>query len=110
MVTPLPYVVALHGDYDVSSQERLVEALAPANDRPHVVVDFTNVRFLDSTALAVLIRMRKRRGQLGYPLVRFVGLHSGLRRVFEITHLDGVWPHYDTIQEALASFDTPASQ
>jgi hypothetical protein len=30
-----------------------------------------------------------------------VGLNDNLRRLFEITHLDEVWPIYATLREAL---------
>jgi anti-anti-sigma regulatory factor len=30
----------------------------------------------------------------------FVGLNENLRRLFEITHLDEVWPIYATLAEA----------
>jgi anti-anti-sigma factor len=102
-ITPL--IIQLTGDFDVYSTEKLKRALAPAYDQPNVIIDFSGVRYLDSTALTVLIRMRKRRAMKGLPPSRFLGLNENLRRLFEITHLDEVWPVCSTLAQALQSFE-----
>lgn len=50
-------VVELHGDLDVLVADRLREVLEQAcAAHPNVVLDLTNVRLIDSTALGVLVR------------------------------------------------------
>jgi anti-sigma B factor antagonist len=100
VATKTPLVIKLAGDFDVYSTEKLRRALEPAYAHESVIVDFTGVEYLDSTALTVLVRMRKRRHVAGMPPSIFVGLNENLRRLFEITHLDEVWPIYATLAEA----------
>jgi anti-anti-sigma factor len=46
-------VVTLHGEHDILSSERLLDALTPIGGS--VLLDLTDCRFLDSTAITVLI-------------------------------------------------------
>jgi anti-sigma B factor antagonist len=99
-----PLVITLGGEFDIYTADALTGMLAPADDRPDVIIDMTNVRYLDSTSLTVFIRMRKRRMESNFPPCPLVGLSANLRRLFKLTRLDLVWPIYDTLDDALASF------
>jgi len=86
--TTSPTTVALTGEIDVVSSRRLRSALlAIANSGEHcVVVDLTNVTFMDSTGLSALVAARKRMLSLeGQIILRSPS--PGVRKVLEITGL-----------------------
>lgn len=100
-----PLVITLTGEFDIYSADALAAELSPAEQHANVVIDMTRTRYLDSSALTAFIRMRKRRLMHGdFPACRLAGLNANLRRLFEVTQLEGFWPIYDTLDDALASF------
>ena len=105
MLPQQPMVLSPRGEFDIYSQSEFAAALNAADDHPYVVIDFTDVHYLDSTCISVLIRMRKRRRSLNFPPVHFAGMRPLLKSVFRITALDHIWPIFDTVEEACAAFD-----
>jgi anti-sigma B factor antagonist len=94
-------VVSLAGELDLYNAEEVRSALldACAAEPEVLVVDLAEVRFIDSTALGVLIearsRMADRRGfRLAAP-----GLET--RRALEVSGLDRHFLVHDTVAEAL---------
>jgi anti-sigma B factor antagonist len=82
-------VVQPSGEIDMVNAPTLRAALVEF-DRDHVIVDLSNVEFIDSTGLGVLVgaaaRARKRDGEM-----RVVCPRPGIRKVFAITGLDAVF-------------------
>ncbi len=82
-------VVSLRGEIDVAAaptvREHLDEAVATAGGLT-VVVDLSEVSFIDSTALGVLIGAHKQCEQAGTPM-RVVVDEPRILKVFEITGL-----------------------
>jgi len=91
-------VVAVAGELDLHTAAELESALDEADRNGRVVVDLTQVTFLDSTALGVLLRASRRREH--DPLDLVVD-GSEVRRVFEITGLDRRFTFARSIEEAL---------
>jgi anti-anti-sigma factor len=83
------HVVTLRGEWDVSTRERLREALTSVGSDRDVVVDLRGASFFDSTALAELIGLYKRLLAQGRRLEALVG-DSNMRRLLELTSLDGL--------------------
>jgi anti-anti-sigma factor len=83
--------IALSGEIDLASAPAVWDALAPAlEDADCVVVDLSNVRFIDSTGLSVLVRAHRRLTNNGGTLV--VQSPSEMAgRVLRITGLDSVF-------------------
>ena len=84
-------VVRETGALDLGDAARLREALQSAftaNDSADVVVDLSDVEFVDSVILSVLVTAHKRLAAGGRTLVILVP--PGLLRLFELTGLVGV--------------------
>lgn len=105
-------VVTLGGEVDLHTAPELRDRLGAAVDEGcrEIVVDLTDVTFIDSMTLGVLLgvlkRLRQRSGEL-----KVVVSDPSLRRIFEITLLDSVFALFDTRAAALASSEgsgTPA--
>lgn len=100
---PAVRVLAVHGDADLHSAPELRERIRGAIDEGAntVVVDLSATTLIDSTSLGVLLggmkRLREQDGQ-----IRLVVPRPEVRRIFEITMLDRIFPLHDTQEEALA--------
>jgi anti-sigma B factor antagonist len=88
---PQQRTVALSGEIDLASAPAVWEAIEPVlEDASCVVVDLSDVRFIDSTGLSVLVRAHRRLGSHGGILiVRSPSETAG--RVLRVTGLDTVF-------------------
>ena len=96
-----PLVVRLQGEFDIYRTAELERLLAPAMDVPRVVIDLRDVRYIDSSCLAVLVRMRKLRTAKGFAPSLFVKGPKQVQTVFQVTQLEQLWEQYDTFEAAL---------
>jgi anti-sigma B factor antagonist len=94
-------VLALAGELDLYNAEEVRGALLDAcAGEPHVlVVDLAEVRFIDSTALGVLIEARSRMADRNGFRLAAPGLET--RRALEVSGLDRHFVVHDTVAEAL---------
>jgi anti-sigma B factor antagonist len=72
-------------------------------ESPTMVVDLTDLRFVDSSGLGALIAALKTAQAKGGD-VRLCGLSSSVRTIFELTRLNRVFKMYDSTEDAVASF------
>lgn len=97
-------IVEVAGEIDVYTAPRLREQLAELVDsgRYNIIVDMTQVEFLDSTGLGVLVgglkRVRIHDGSL-----RLVCTQERILKIFRITGLTKVFPIHDSIAAAVAT-------
>ena len=94
-------VVKLGGELDLYNAPEVREALAAAcADSPQrIVIDLSEVEFIDSTALGVLIEARTKLENRRAFLLAAPGLET--RRALEISGLDKHFSVYDSVSEAL---------
>jgi len=71
--------------------------------RRKIILDFENVRFLSSSALGVLITLRRKSDQIKGKVV-LCNLRDDLRKVFKITNLERMFEFYDSEEKALGVF------
>jgi anti-sigma B factor antagonist len=97
-------VVIIRGDLDLFTAPRLHDALVGAIElgARHVVADLTDVTFIDSTALGVLIRAAKELRAAGGAL-DLVCPNQDIRRLVQLTGLDSVFILYTSLQEAMSA-------
>jgi anti-sigma B factor antagonist len=94
-------VVKLAGELDLYNAPHVREALSDAcgDSAERVVVDLSEVEFIDSTALGVLIEARTRLENRHAFLLAAPGLET--RRALEISGLDRHFSVHDSVSEAL---------
>lgn len=94
-------VVSLAGELDLYNAEEVRSALleACAGEPDLLVVDLKQVRFIDSTALGVLIEARSRLAERSGFRLAAPGLET--RRALEVSGLDRHFVVHDTVAEAL---------
>jgi anti-sigma B factor antagonist len=97
-------VVCASGELDAFAVTDLESAFAEVGEERRVVADLARVSFMDSTALGVLVR-RVRELREADADVRVVLPRGTVRRIFEITALDGALPIVADRAVALAELD-----
>jgi anti-sigma B factor antagonist len=95
-------VISIAGELDLATAPqlkwRLVDALEAG--RGAIVVDLGDVTFMDSTALGVLVGVR--RGLDVGARLAIVCTHPGVLNIFQVAGLDGAFDIFATRDEALA--------
>lgn len=94
-------VVSLSGEVDVYTSPALKERLIEAVDGQcsNILVDMSDVAFIDSSGLGVLVsglrRVKERGGNM-----RLVCTKDSILKIFRITGLDKVFPIFSDMAEA----------
>jgi anti-sigma B factor antagonist len=93
-------VVQLGGELDLYNADQVRAGLADAiaGDPGRVVVDMSQVEFVDSTALGVLIEARSK---LGKDRLALASPQIETRRALEVSGLARHLPVHDTVDDAL---------
>lgn len=79
----------------------LAEAIRAAN---HTVVNLSNVHFIDSTGLAILVKGMKHHREQQVDLV-LCELQQPVRIIFELTRLDKMFAIYSTENDAVQALN-----
>ena len=95
-------VISVEGDLDLSTAPRLKWMLIETLEAGHseLVVDLSSTIFMDSTALGVLVGV-KRSLAVGAQLA-IVCTRPAVLKIFELSGLDGAFAIFSTLDEALA--------
>ena len=90
-------------DIDTSSARAMQDALADCldGDADRLIVDLTEVRYLDSAGIDMLLRLGERLRQRRSELLVVIPGSSPLRRVVEIVDLSGAVTVHATVDDAL---------
>ncbi|WP_375477430.1 STAS domain-containing protein [uncultured Jatrophihabitans sp.] len=100
-------VVSVSGEVDVYSAPALKDSLTGLlkSGVSSVVVDLTEVAFLDSTGLGALVEARAATTEAGGSLA-LVCSQERILKLFTITGLDGVFAIHATVDDAVASISS----
>jgi anti-anti-sigma factor len=98
-----PAVVRLTGEHDIASRSDVTAALQAVGDNPRVIVDLSDVDYLDSTTIEEIARAIRRVRPLGGKLV-LVAPNERLVRMLSISGLTGGARIVDTLADAHALF------
>lgn len=97
-------VISVSGEVDLHSAPQLRDRLTAALDAhgAAVVLDLSEVGFLDSTGLGVLVAARARANECG-GAIPLVCTQDRILKLFTITGLDNVFDVHSTVKDALAA-------
>ncbi len=96
-------VMVFAGEYDIASKEQLraeLQLLVPVSD---LVLDFTQVTYLDSTAVSEMIRMHRLRADHLYERETIVVHNENIQKLFDMLQLHEVFHLVGTLDEALGN-------
>lgn len=94
------FVIALDGDFDISSLEDLIRAFRIAQSAPLVVIDFAKVSRFDISALQCLAALQKETVSRGARLV-LAQVPPYVRNVFRMHSLEGTLDIRTTVEEVV---------
>jgi anti-sigma B factor antagonist len=100
-------IVAVAGEIDVASAPAFEEVLTAAvrdRDEAGVVVDLTQVTFMDSSALSALVRAMERHKRMGSAIAVATD-DSRITTLFEVLRLDHVLRLHPSRDAAVKSLD-----
>ncbi len=69
----------------------------------NLIINLSEVTFIDSSGLGALVSTLKAIRDQGQ--IKLCGVREEVKSIFELTHLDKVFPLFHSEQEALNSFD-----
>jgi anti-sigma B factor antagonist len=103
------HLVVASGELDIAATPRLSTVLAVAAARPggRMVLDLSDVRFIDSTALGTILKAATQLDD-GGTLLAVVVPDGPVRRLFEMTNLTQRFRLFGTRAAALAADGAPA--
>jgi anti-sigma B factor antagonist len=99
-------VLEISGNFDIYTAGEVRDwfekttSKSPAN----IVVDLSDVNFIDSTALATLVQGMKRAREMNGD-IRLSGLQPSVRMVLELTRLDKVFEIFPRQTDAVQAFE-----
>lgn len=97
-------IIDVEGEVDVFTAPKLRETIIAAiNDgKDRLIVNLSDVDFMDSTGLGVLVgglkRVKERNGELA-----IAGAQGTVLRVLNVTGLNAVFPLHDSVDAAVSS-------
>jgi len=103
---PAAAVVALVGEHDAYSAERLESELTALLDEgQRIVVDLRDTAFIDSTTLSVLLGARRRaeKSSLGFALLLPDRQYTHVHQILELTGLGRTFAIFGKLDAALAA-------
>lgn len=98
-----PVVVVFAGEYTLGSKDKLHRELSRLATKPRLVLDFSEVSYMDSTCIAELMRMEQRRADAGFQTAHIVTQAPVLIRIFSALTLDRVFRVVPTLDRAIDS-------
>ena len=95
-------VIVFAGEYDLACKDQLRHELEPLESERSLVIDFSEVTYVDSTCITELLKMDSARKAKGYETaVIVIKRGNAVRRIFEIAELSTVFRIVDTLDEAV---------
>lgn len=99
-------VIAIQGRFDAQQARSTNDDIQAAlQQTSNLVLDLSGAHFVDSAALALLVRTMKQCRQAGGDL-RLCGVQPPVRYIFELTRLDRAFTFFPNQEAAFHSFTT----
>jgi anti-sigma B factor antagonist len=104
ITTPEPNLLSISGEIDLHESPHLKHAFDRLirKKTPQVVVDFTDVSYIDSSGLAVVVEAMHRVTAYGGKFALY-GLSDSVRSIFELARLDQIFSIFPDKKSALAA-------
>lgn len=105
---PQMAVMIFNGEYDIAGAQRLRADLDRMRDIKRVVLDFTDVTFVDSKAIHELVNLHHYRAGRGFERETIVFQNPNLRRLFGILKLEQVFRCVSSLSDVIRNDGTPS--
>jgi len=95
-----PIIVTLRGEYDLDRQAELRRELEAFYLHPYLVLDLTQITYVDSTCISEFVRMRRARAVSGVRPACLVVNNDRFGRLFRFLGLDEIFTVVDSLEDA----------
>jgi anti-sigma B factor antagonist len=95
-------IVDIQGDVTAGSEALLMDAYNSAGDAKAIVLNFTDLSYMNSGGIGLLVTLLIRANRRSQDLRAF-GLSDHYRQIFELTRLDEAISIHDSEQSALGA-------
>ncbi|HWE49036.1 MAG TPA: STAS domain-containing protein [Bryobacteraceae bacterium] len=103
-------IVDIGGEVDLRGSPALRKLLFQAlTESPRVVINLSEIRYMDSSGIAVMIEALKNSQKLNREFAMF-GLNARVREVFKLTRVLPLFKVFETEAEALGTENSHAGQ
>jgi anti-anti-sigma regulatory factor len=82
--------VVFSGEYDVTCKQRWSKQLEVLCGEPNVILDFSDVTYVDATCMTEVLRMHERRHAKGFDRETVILGHPNVRILFDLLKMHGV--------------------
>lgn len=96
-------VISLAGEWDIYRRDELRARLEAAYDQEQLVLDLTAAKYVTSTLICALVVAHKHRQARRLPAAMIAVKSAFVRRLLAVTGLEGLFPIYDSVDNALLS-------
>jgi anti-anti-sigma regulatory factor len=83
-------LVVFSGAYDVTCKQQWSKELEALCTEPNVIIDLSDVSYLDATCLTEMLRMHERRRHNGFDREAIILDQTPVRRLFDLLNMEGV--------------------
>lgn len=99
------HIWTLDGGIDDTTHDLFINEMQAILNRGEkkVVLDLRHLSYISSMGLGTLLRVHGRFNTAGARL-KFANLHTAVGTLLRITHLDGIFDLYNTVDDAVRSF------
>jgi len=96
-------IIDIEGEVNAFAENNLMSAynLAATGNPPKIILNFTNLQYMNSSGIGLLITLLIRANRQNQRLLAY-GLNEHYRQIFELTRLNEAISIYDTEEAALA--------
>jgi anti-anti-sigma factor len=94
-------VMVFSGEYDLASKEQVRAAFDAVSEAPRVVLDFSDVSYIDSSVVVELVRIHSARAAGDLERETVVVGNKNLLKIFDILQLASVFRIVDTLDDAV---------
>jgi anti-sigma B factor antagonist len=99
-------VLVFEGEYDLSLRKRMRHDIDSVRNEKNVILDLSAVSYCEASCLAEFVLLARDRDEQGASPVMLVP-SAAIRRLFEITRLDGLFTIVESVADAVRD-DTTA--
>ena len=104
-------VLSLSGKFDFSDLKAFRTALKKTEDEPliNLIIDFSNVSSIDSTALGVLVAGQKRLSKNNIAIILVINPESAVGRAMNHVAIQKLMPTFHSEEDAISSLVSSAT-